>query len=85
MSRARWLRRYCATTIFGFATMMLPVLWFALTRAYLAGDWQVTLDFGALGEGPAELVLITLMVPISWLGVIGFHELLRQTAGGTDA
>jgi hypothetical protein len=51
--RARWFRRYVLATMVGFVVLLLPVLWFALVRAYLSGTWAVTLRFNALGEGPS--------------------------------
>jgi hypothetical protein len=61
------------------------LLWFAVTRAYLAGTWRVVLDFNQFAEGPLELVLLGAVIPVTWLGLIGFHELLRGREGGADA
>lgn len=83
--RARWFRRYVLATMVGFVVLLLPVLWFALVRAYLSGSWAVTLRFNALGEGPAELVLVSVLVPVSWLALIALHELLRETADSGDS
>jgi hypothetical protein len=80
VDRARWFRRYVLATVVGLVVLALPMLWFALVRAYLSGTWAVTLRFNALGEGPAELVLVSVLVPASWLALIALHELLRETA-----
>jgi hypothetical protein len=82
---ARWLRTWAAATTLGIGALMMPLLWFAVTRAYLAGDWRVVLNFNALGEGPLELVVLGAVIPVTWLGLIGFHELLRGREVASDA
>jgi hypothetical protein len=82
---ARRLRTWAAATTLGIGALMMPLLWFAVTRAYLSGDWRVVLNFNALGEGPLELVLLGAVIPVTWLGLIGFHELLRAREVSADA
>lgn len=78
----RRLRIWATATTLGLGTLLIPLLWFAVTRAYLAGSWRVVLNFNALGQGPLELVLIGAVIPVTWLGLIGFHELLQEEVSG---
>lgn len=82
---ARRLRVWAAATTLDIGALMMPLLWWAITRAYLSGSWEVVLKFNKLGEGPLEVVLLSLIIPLTWLGLIGFHELLRAREVSADA
>jgi hypothetical protein len=74
---ARRLRMFAAVYVMYVGTLGVLLGWVAVTTAYFSGDWRVVLDFGRLGEGPMELVVLTLLVTILPLGWMGFHEALQ--------
>lgn len=73
---ARRLRTFAAAYVMYVGTLGVLLGWVAVTTAYFNGDWRVVLDFGRLGEGPMELVVLTLLVTVLPLGWMGFHEAL---------
>lgn len=76
---ARQLRTFAAVYVMYVGTLGVLLGWVAITTAYFSGDWRVVLDFGRLGEGPLELVVLTLLVTMLPLGWMGFHEALQWT------
>lgn len=81
---ATWLRRYVLVFVVGLAVLLVPLLWFAAVRAWLSGTWTVTLAFDRLGEGPLEVVILTLPIPVTWFALLALHELLREADRDVD-
>lgn len=75
---ARRLRSFAALYVIYVGSVALLIAWVAITMAYFNGDWRVVLDFNRLGEGPLELVALTLVVTMLPLGWMALHETMRQ-------
>ena len=75
---ARRLRSFAALYVIYVGSVALLIAWVAISTAYFNGDWRVVLDFNRLGEGPLELVALTLVVTMLPLGWMALHETMRQ-------
>jgi hypothetical protein len=79
--RAGRFRLFMATYVMYVGSLGVLLAWVGITNAYLAGDWRLVFDFNYFGEGPLELVVLTLLVsmlPFAWMA---FHEILKTNNG----
>lgn len=79
---ARRLRRFAVafTFIFGVSSLLL---WYAVVAAASLRGWQITLNM-PFGEGPLELLVMQLVLAITMLGMVGFHELMLASADDSN-
>lgn len=75
---ARRLRTFAACYVMFLGSLGVLLGWVVATMAYLSGNWRVVIDLNRWGEGPLELVLLSLVVTVLPLGWMAFHETLRE-------